>query len=106
MKTLAFILVVLVVIEAFVWVRTNRALVYRVRRRAFWGLTHVQSVVRMRRRVVVVALILSVTGAVFASVTARRVYGARVLLQVPDLCGTCHTVHSRLQGCPSPYAPE
>src|SRR4051812_24667515 len=98
MKTLAFILVVLVMTEALAWISRNRALVYRVRRRTFWGLRHLQSVVRMRRRVVVLAVIVSVTGALFASVTARRVYGARVVLQVPGLCGRCHTVHSQSQG--------
>ena len=99
MKTLVTLLSVLVVIETVAWARANSNLVYRLRRRAFWGLAHLKCIVKLRRRVVVVAVLLSVAGAVIAIATTRPVYGARVVLQVPDLCDQflCPTLRPTLR---------
>ena len=53
-----------------------RLLPYRIRRRLFWAVAHWGSVIRFRRRLVLVILATSVAVSGLYSFTARRIYAA------------------------------
>jgi hypothetical protein len=57
---------------------------YRLKRRVFWKLTHLVSVIKMRRRLLVAGFLIPVCASILITLTTKRQYSSMLRMEIGD----------------------